>query len=169
MISKPCKPENEKYKLKKPACKKKWRSKRKGRGGLTYKQARLIANKVKGMTHIDAYKDAYEPATTSEASILAMGAAELGKPHIKAALDRALDRAGITEDYVVEEAKKIFDDTIRGMDKLKALKFMAELKKLVGPASRVDKGPTKTVNVLNIKLDKLDDGELMEMLRKGRA
>jgi len=148
------------------ACEKKLRSRIKSRGGLTPKQAKLIGNKVKGMTNIDAYADAYEPTTTSTQSLAAMGGAELGKPHIRKALDDALENAGITETYVVMEAKKIFEASESDSDKLRSLKFIAELKRLVGSNAQIEQTSPKTVNILNLKLDKLGDGELMDMLRK---
>ncbi len=146
--------------------KKKWKSQTKGRGGLTPKQAKLVANKVKGMTDLEAYKNSYEPVTKNPRSINTMAFDELHKPHVRKALNDALDKAGVTEEYVVGEAKALFERCEKDNDKLASLKLLAELKRLIGRAAASDEGiKPQTVNILNVKLDKMDDKQLVEFLR----
>lgn len=144
----------------------KCKSKTKGRGGLTRKQVKFVEGKVLGKTNSDAYESAYVNNSTTR--VASANAAQLmRKPEVKKAIERALENAGVTEDYIVIEAKKLYEGSEKDRDKLMSLKLLAELKKLIGAGANVEKAGPKTVNILNVQLDEMENSELVELLMKG--
>lgn len=146
------------------ACKKKRGSKSKGRDGLTLKEAKLVANRAKGMSNHEAYRDAYETTSTNKSAMTANASNILSKPRVKEALENALERKGVTVDYIVGNAKNLFEESEKPNDQLQSLKFLAELARLTGATAVIDPTSPKTVNILNVRLDKLKETELMDML-----
>ena len=159
---------NKKKFLENLACEKKRGSKKKGRGGLTPKEAKIVSNKAKGMANADAYEDAYETTSTNRGAMSANATKILNKPHVREALDNALDKAGVTADYVVGNAVSVFEGASGTYEKLGSLKFLAELKRLVGAGATVEQSSPKTVNILNLNLDKLGESELMDLLMNAK-
>jgi Tfp pilus assembly PilM family ATPase len=66
---------------------------------LTHKERRLVELKAKGVKHDKAYRQAYDvPETTSPATTIQNTHKILNKPHVKAALQIALQKHNITLD-----------------------------------------------------------------------
>ena len=68
---------------------------------LTVKEAKLVKAKVKGKTHIEAWKEAGYSDNSSEATINSNTQKILKKENVREALDRALVKHGITLDTAI--------------------------------------------------------------------
>lgn len=77
---------------------------------LTVKEAKLVKAKVKGKTHVEAYREAYN-TNANENTANVETYKTLKKPHVKEALDIALKKHGITLDTAIAPIGKALHAT----------------------------------------------------------